>query len=58
MVVAQFVAQDVVGSLSQGRTLARAKGIGFTVVSKKLGHHRICGVFKLQGQADKLGTSF
>ena len=58
MVVSQFVAQDVVGGLRQGRTLARAKGIGFTVVSKKLGHHRISGVVKLQGQADKLSTSF
>ena len=58
MVVAQLVAQDVVGGFGQGRTLARAKGIGFTVVSKKLGHHRISGVFKLQGQADKLSTSF
>ena len=58
MVVAQFVAQDVVGGLGQGRTLARAKGIGFSVIPEKLGHHRVGGVVKSQGQADKLSTSF
>jgi len=39
VVVAQFVAQDVVDGFSQGCTLARAEGIGFAVVTEKLRHH-------------------
>ena len=58
VVVAQFVAQHVVDGFGQGRTLARAKGIGFTVVTEKLRHHRVGRVVKLQSEANKLGTSF